>query len=320
MTAILSNLILAQGSWMPIKGSSVAEVFDCVFNSVLGVALFLFVFLVGVMVLFVLRYRRKSDGVPEASRHDSSILQIIWTAILLILVAVIFFIGLRAYLDMETPPRNTYDIEVVGQKWYWEFTYPNGHTDPVLHVPLNFPVRLILNSEDVHHSFHVPALRMTKDAILGLSTETWFTATQPGVYPAFCSEYCGTDHSNMTTALVVHEAGGFADWMNGVADPYAGMTPAEAGQKVFTDRGCLACHSVDGVKLVGPSFKGIFGVTEKMRDGSEIQVDENYLKESIEDPLAKVVEGFEPTMPPYKGIITDAELDFIVEFIKSLAE
>jgi len=320
MMSILTHPLLAQGSVLPAGASSTAGTETGVFHVVLWIALFLLVFVTGLLLLFVFRFRERPGQEPEAEAEGGGFLTILLGAALVVLVGVIFFAGLRAYLDKEIPPRTAYDIQVEGRNWYWLFTYPNGHSDPVLHVPVGEPVRLILHSEDVHHSFHVPAFRMTRDLIPGHSNETWFMATRTGVFPAYCSEYCGTGHSEMTTAVVVHEPGDYTAWISSVGDPYAGLSPVEAGEKVYKNNGCMACHSVDGIKLVGPSFKGIFGVVEKMRDGTEILVDEDYLKESIEDPLAKVVDGFEPIMPPYKGTITDTELDYFIEFVKSLAE
>ncbi len=320
MMATLSNPFLALNLGVVLWGAGATGAQRGVFQFILTAGIFLFTLVTGLTLLFVQAYRSKKDGNGESVTSSSPLLQVLWTGILVIFVGSIFFFGLRGFLEKEISPRNTYDIEVVGRNWYWEFIYPNGYSGPALHVPVNEAVRLLYRSEDVNHSFHIPAFHSTKAILPGRSTESWFTATQSGVYPAYCSEFCGTGHSNMITAVVVHDPGEFEKWMGSVGDPYADMPPAEAGKKIIADKGCIACHSVDGLRLVGPSFKGIYGTQELMSDGSVIQVDESYLKESIEDPLAMVVDGFEPTMPPYKGTITDAELDFIVEFIKSLAE
>jgi len=320
MKGILNNPILAEGFWMPVRGSSVAAEVDWLFQFILWVSLFFFVIVVGLMVVFVLRYRRRPGVEPEESPSHNTKLEIAWSVIPIILVMVMFYAGFKTYLGMETPPRGAYEVKVVGQKWQWSFAYDNGYTDPVLHVPVDEPIILLMRSEDVIHSFFVPAFRVKKDVVPGRYTKAWFTATEPGVYPVYCAEYCGTGHSDMTTAVVVHEPGGFEEWMNAAANLYADLPPAEAGKMLYAAKGCTACHSLDGSKLVGPSFKGAFGKTETMKSGERIVVDENYLRESIYQPQAKVLEGYEPVMPTYQGTINEEELGYMIEFIKSLAE
>ncbi|MBC8367669.1 cytochrome c oxidase subunit II [bacterium] len=320
MKGILSNPLLAQGFWMPVKGSSMAGEVDWIFQFILWVALFFFVLVVGIMAVFVMRYRRRPGVEPEESPSHNTKLEIVWSVIPIILVMIMFYAGFKTYLGMETPPRSSHEVQVVGQKWQWTFIYPNGYSDPVLHLPIDEPVQLLMRSDDVIHSFFVPAFRVKKDVVPGRFTKAWFEPNLAGVFPVYCAEYCGTGHSDMTTAVVVHEPGGFEEWMATAANLYADLPPAEAGKMLYAAKGCTACHSIDGTKMVGPSFKSVFGKTETMKSGENITVDENYLRESIYNPQVKVLEGYEPVMPTYQGTINDEELGYIIEFIKSLAE
>lgn len=321
MTGFLCNLLFAQGGfWMPQKGSSTAGDVDWLFQFILWVAVFFFVLVVGLMTVFVLRYRRRPGTGPEESPSHNTKLEIAWSVVPIILVMVMFYAGFKTYLGMETPPRGAYEIKVIAQKWQWSFQYPNGYTDPLLHVPVDEPVTLLMSSQDVIHSLFVPAFRLKKDVVPGRYTRAWFTATKAGVHPLYCAEYCGTGHSDMTTAVIVHEPGGFEEWLTSAANLYADMPPAEAGEMLYASKGCTACHSVDGTKMVGPTLKGSYGRTETLRDGSHVTVDENYLRESIYDPQAKVLEGYEPVMPTYQGTVSEEELGYLIEFIKSLSE
>lgn len=317
---ILSNLFLAQSSLLPALGSVAVGDVNLIFQFILWVALFFFVMIVGLLVVFILRYRYREGVEPAAVTSGDARFGYMWILIPGVLLMIIFYLGLKIHLSSEMPPRGAYEVRVIGQNWNWNFTYENGYSDSTLHVPVDRPVKLLMRSEDVIYSLFVPTLRLKKDLIPGRETETWFMATESGVHPVYCAERCGVGHADMVTTLVVHEPGGFDEWMRIAANLYADMEPAEAGQLIYATKGCTACHSVDGSRLVGPSFKGVFGRSEALRDGSVIRADESYLRESILDPTAKVVEGFEPTMPPYKGLLTDDELGYLVEFIKSLAE
>ncbi|MFQ6049131.1 MAG: c-type cytochrome, partial [Phycisphaerae bacterium] len=234
---------------------------------------------------------------------------------------------------------------VYAEQWRWEFTYPNGHADPELHVPLDRAVRLVMHtrSQDVIHSLYIPAFRLKQDIVPGRYTYAWFRATRPGQYPLVCAEYCGTGHSQMVTRVVVHEPGGYERWL-ALADPlkrlsaaqyaayladpqefiranpeFAGLEPpASIGARVYRKKGCRTCHSVDGSAGVGPSFRGLFGRAVVLADGSRVSADENYLRRSILAPGAQVVAGFDAVMPPYQGRISDRQINALIEYIKSL--
>lgn len=312
----------AQGSgptfWMPVQGSAEAGQVDSVFYLILWIALFFFALIVGLMILFIFRYRRRPGHDAEPSPTHNHALELAWTLIPSALVVVIFVFGFRKFLDMSTPPANAYEILVTGQKWKWLFTYPSGYVDENLHVPVDTPIQLVITSEDVIHSLFVPDFRVKKDAVPGRYTKTWFRATLPGEHDLFCAEYCGTSHSDMLAKVVVHAPGEFEKWLADVSDFLDRMPPADAGAKLFGSRGCRQCHSVDGAAGIGPTLKGVFGHAQLLRDGSTVTVDENYVRESILEPQAKIAAGYEPVMPTYKGRLSDREITAIIEYIKSL--
>lgn len=314
--------VLAQtdGSfWMPPSASSTSGEVDYLFYLIFYISLFFFVLIVALMVLFIVRYRYR-PGVPAAktSTHSTA-LELTWSGIPLALVVIIFFIGFRGYMRMQVPEANAYDVHVFAQKWKWLFQYPNGHMDEDLHVPVNTPVKLTMESADVIHSFYVPAFRLKRDVVPGRYSQTWFRATQPGTYTLYCAEYCGKGHSDMLAHVIVHPPGEFEAWQKDAADLFKRLTPVQVGERLVKLR-CSSCHTVDGRAGTGPSFKNIFGEPQKLRDGSTVTVDENYIRESILSPGAKIVAGYENLMPTFKGMLSDRELSAIIDYIRSLRE
>ena len=204
--------------WLPVQASDGAAGVDRLFYLIFGLSLFFFALIVILMVVFVVRYRCRDGREPEPSPHHNTALELTWTGIPLLLVIVIFAWGFKVYLDMRTPPANSYEVQVTGQKWKWLFTYPTGHVDENLHVPIDQPVRLTMTSEDVIHSFFVPAFRIKQDVVPGRYSKVWFRATRTGEFQVYCAEYCGTSHSDMLAKVIVHEPGGFEKWMNEVGD------------------------------------------------------------------------------------------------------
>jgi cytochrome c oxidase subunit 2 len=308
--------------WLPPPVSTTAAGVDRVFYFIFWIAAFFFALIVVLMILFVIRYRRrtpKGESTEDAPSHNTP-LELTWSIIPLLIVFGIFYIGFKGFLDMSVAPANAYEVQVTGQKWKWLFTYPNGHVDENLHVPVDTPVQLVMTSEDVIHSFFVPDFRLKKDVVPGRYSKAWFEAKEPGTYQIFCAEYCGTSHSDMLASVIVHEAGGFEKWLAEAADFLATLPPAEAGERLYNQRGCAQCHSIDGKSGIGPTLKGLFGKKEVMKDGTQLVADENYIRESILEPQAKLVAGYEPVMPTYQGRLRDDEITVIIAFIKSLDE
>jgi len=304
--------------WMPPRASSIAYEVDWLFYFILIIAVFFFLLIVVLMVIFTLRYRAQEGAGPVGGQNHNTALEITWSVIPVILVAIIFYLGFKSFITMTVAPSNSYEILVTAQKWKWLFTYPNGYTSDDLHVPLEVPVELVMSSEDVIHSFYVPAFRVKRDVVPGRYNKLWFRATQKGQFIIFCAEYCGTGHSDMMSLVVVHDPKEFASWLEDAAATFARKSPAEAGAELYKTRGCTSCHSLDGSRGKGPTFKNLFGSTQPLADGTEVKVDENYVRESIMEPLSKLAAGYEPIMPTYKGRLKDREITSIIEFLKTL--
>jgi cytochrome c oxidase subunit 2 len=306
---------------MPDDVSNYGGEVDGLFYFIYWVCVLMFVLILGWMVLFVVRYRKRDGYVAnKPAPHHSTTLELTWSIIPSIVVMGIFYFGFKGFLDMATPPKHAYEIQVIAKKWNWSFVYPNGHVDGELHVPVDTPVRLVLQSDDVIHSMFIPAFRIKKDAVPGRYTKTWFTATKQGQYNLFCAEYCGQQHSVMRTHVVVHNAGEFEGWLTDASNFLKKMAPAAAGEKIYNSRGCAQCHTTDGNRSTGPSFKDLFGREETFKDGSKLIVDEQYIHESVLEPSAKVVASFENVMPTYKGQLKDSEITALIMFFKSISK
>ncbi len=320
----LSRLaLLAQSDggsfWLPPPESVSAWAVDNVFYYILYLSYFFFALILAVMVLFVVRYRRRPGVEAVKTATHSTTLEAVWSLIPLALVIVMFYVGFVGYVELRSPPEQAYEILVSARKWSWQFTYPDGTMATDLHVPVGEPVRLVMSSEDVIHSLSVPAFRVKMDVVPGRYTRTWFQAKQPGKFDLYCTEYCGTGHSDMLASVVVHEREAFDAWLAKAGDILGNSaTPVEAGEKLFRLHGCGSCHSTDGMPRIGPTLKGIFGETHRFVDGSSVVVDETYVRQSVLEPGAKVREGHKNQMPTYKGRISDAEITALIQYLKSL--
>ncbi len=306
--------------WMPPEASAVAVKTDATFYFIYGVSAFFFVLVIALMVYFALRYRQRRAGQSaETQNSHNTALELTWTSIPLLLVVVMFVMGFRGFIDAVTPERNALDIRVLGQKWVWAFTYPNGHVDSELHLPVNTPVKLTLESADVIHSFWIPAFREKRDAVPGRYNTLAVRPTQPGEYLALCTEFCGTKHSEMLARVVVHAPGEYEKWLAEASDLFKTRSPAEVGAYLFKSR-CTGCHTVDGSANVGPTLKGIYEQDVPLSDGRTVKADDNYIRESIVDPRAKIVKGFEPVMPTFRGQLKDREIDALIDYIKEVSQ
>lgn len=314
------NKWIDEGSfWLPGEYSTLAGGTDWVFNFIMWISIVFFVFIVALMLFFMIRYHANGQkDAAEGPTHNTP-LEIFWTIVPLVIVLFIFYYGFRGYIDMRTPPAKAYEVQVTGRKWSWQFTYPGGVTSADLHVPVNKPVRLVMTSTDVIHSFYVPAFRIKMDVVPGRYTTTWFEATDAGSFKLQCAEYCGTLHSGMLADVVVHTADEFNAWIEQQAAPAEGLSPVALGEKLFKQKGCNACHNLTGEPGVGPSWEGIFGKAHTLASGATVEVDENYLRESIVDPQAKIVAGYPPVMPTYQGQLSDQEIGAIIALIKDVS-
>jgi cytochrome c oxidase subunit 2 len=321
----------------PESASTVSGQVDAVFLWMTGVSLF-FTALIFVLVLgFAIRYRRRSPGERPAAIHGHTGLEVVWTAVPLVITMVTFVWGTRVYFNMVRPPKEVMDVYVVGKQWMWKFQHPDGRREiNELHVPVGRAVRLTMASEDVIHSFFVPAFRIKMDVVPGTYRTTWFQATKAGVYHLFCAEYCGTKHSGMIGRVVALDAEDYEAWLGGGGEE----SLAESGAKAFDRLGCVTCHrpaagrpgsgAPDGGRAAvaggtavpgrGPRLEGVFGSRVRLRDGRTVVADETYLRRSILEPNDQLVAGYDPLMPTFKGQITEETVLQLVAYIKSLSD
>ncbi|MBC8479501.1 MAG: cytochrome c oxidase subunit II [FCB group bacterium] len=305
---------------LPLPGSTFAPEVDALFYFIFYTALVLFVLVITVMIYFGIKYRQKSKETPLTSGVDKNhLLEFTWTIIPTILVVIVFFWGFNTYMTMNVVPKDALEIKVTGQKWFWSFDYPEGFNSVhELTVPVNKPVKLVMSSKDVIHSFFVPDFRVKMDVLPNRYTITWFEANKLGQHHLFCAEYCGKGHSEMLGSVNVVTEEDYALWLEKSQTVDESIPLEELGEMLYTKKACVTCHTLDGSILVGPSLLGIFGSVVYHTDGSQVVADENYLRKSILNPQADVVVGFDPVMPTFQGILRDREIDGLVAYIKTL--
>ncbi|HVG59760.1 MAG TPA: cytochrome c oxidase subunit II [Hyalangium sp.] len=329
MSELLRHLL-----FLPRAGSTLADRVD-------GIHFFIIIitFIVAVCIgltgfVFLVRFRRQ-----QAFAMTPHVQAPMWLEGLFIGVPLSFFLlwgvmGFRDFVWAKNPPAGALDVYVTGKQWMWKFAYPDGiGSVGELYVPMNKPVRVLITSRDVVHSFYVPEFRLKQDALPGRYTEMWFQVKRPGRYQVLCAEYCGLDHSHMRAEVVALEPGDFEAWrarQKSLPEPGPGEEPlvvsgadapgplAELGRAVATRKGCFQCHTVDGTPHIGPTWLGLYQREESLQSGERIRADVAYLTESMMDPAAKVVAGFNPVMPNFQGRLSPQEVAAIVEFIKSL--
>lgn len=311
------------GLGMPPQVSTFAADVDGLYEFTFWVSVFFFVLITGLLIFSLIKWRRKTEDQPAAGNETHNTpLEVVWTVIPLIIVMIIFAWGWRGSLDMTVAPPDALTYQVRARKWSWSITHPN-HTEPMnntIYVPKGRPVKFITSSEDVLHSLYFPAMRAKRDVLPGRLQMVWFQAEHTGIFPFFCTEYCGDRHSMMIGEVHVVEAEEFDAGVREKRyepqiDPNA--TADVKGKALYTAKGCFACHSVDGSKLVGPSFKGLWGREEEMTDGQKVLVDEAYFIESVMKPTAKTVKGYVTgSMPPQQ--VTEDQTKLIMEYVKTL--
>ncbi len=304
---------------------------DAIYFFLLGVSLFFSVAIFAAVIYLSIKYHRRA-GDEHAPRlvNDNLYLEITWTVIPLALTMVMFAWGASVYFSMSRPPDNSLEIFVVGRQWMWKFQHPDGQREiNELHVPLGQPVKLVIASEDVIHSFYVPVFRVKQDAVPGRYTSVWFEATKTGRFHMFCAEYCGTQHSGMIGRIVVLEPVQYAAWLSGEISaagtavaatlPRAEGSLADRGRRLFDQLGCVACHLPDR-QGIGPVLTGVFGTQVRLQDGRTTLADESYVRESILQPQAKITAGFQTLMPSFQGRLNEEELMQLIAYIKSLGK
>ncbi|PKP47535.1 MAG: cytochrome c oxidase subunit II [Bacteroidetes bacterium HGW-Bacteroidetes-11] len=298
---------------------------DTAFVVIIGISVIFLVGITAIMLWFIYRYSKKRN--PVATQiHGSNTLEVVWTIIPTILVLVMFFYGWAGYSPMRNAPKDAMKIRATARMWSWMFEYENGIKTDTLYVPLDKAVALDLISVDVIHSLYIPAFRVKEDMVPGKTNKMWFIAQKEGKYELFCTEYCGLSHSYMFTEVKVLPQKEFDAWYARMSDTTlqaeAAKTPGVKGKQLVQMNGCIACHSVDGSKLIGPSFKGIYGQTHSVITNDkerEVVVDDEYIKRAIYEPNDDVVKGYtKGMMISYKEQLSEAEIAEIIEYLKTL--
>lgn len=343
--------------FLPEQASTVAKDVDSLHYVIITTTMVVATLIFSVAAYFLIRYRRRSETDVTPKVQGTLGWEVLFVGLPLTVFLVWFFIGYHDFIRMQTPPPDAMDVYVVGKQWMWKFTYPEGpNSIGVLRVPVGKPVRLLLTSRDVIHSFYVPAFRIKQDAIPGAYTQTWFQVVKPGTYRVMCAEYCGLKHSEMWGQVVALSEADYEAWMTqqrqglvarrdatpSAPEQLSPQIPArqaatydaqqphgelmyaergtlpEKGERIAAEKGCLKCHTVDGTAHIGPTFVDLYMRRERLTSGETVVADEAYLTESMMKPLAKVVAGFEPVMPSFHGQLEAAEVAALLEYIKTL--
>jgi cytochrome c oxidase subunit 2 len=306
-------------SWIPLvpdSASTLSWKVDAIYFYLSGITLFFTLLISGVLIFFVIRYRRRSPYEIPRPIAGSHKLETLWTVIPFVISMTIFGWAASVYFQQFHPPDNAVEVYVVGKQWMWKIQHSTGQREiNELHVPVGRKIKLIMTTEDVIHDFFVPAFRMKADVVPGKYTTQWFEATKTGTFHLFCAEYCGMNHSGMIGSVIVMEPREFDNWLSGNANS---ASPAAAGQQLFQTLGCVSCHGANGEGGRGPTLAGLVGRKTTLVGGQEIVADEAYIRESILNPQAKLVEGFGPIMPTFQGQVSEDQLLQLLAFIKSL--
>ena len=288
---------------------------DALYFFLVAVSAFFVVLIAALVVFFGIRYRRRAKDEIGGKVVPSMALELAWTIIPMGLGLVMFVWGANLYFNQAQPPGETLDIYLVGKQWMWKFQHMDGRREiGELHVPAGRAVRVTGTSEDVIHSFYIPAFRIKADMVPGRYRTVWFDATTPGTYHLFCTQYCGTRHSEMRGEVIVMAPDDYQAWLSGGA-PNVPL-PAQ-GQKAFQDLACATCHRSDGQGR-GPALEGVFGSAVRLDNGQSVVADEAYIRESILSPTAKIVAGYQPIMPTFQGLVSEEQLLTLLEYLKSI--
>ena len=308
----------AEAAWLPVPATNLAEQIDQLIYFLVQISVVASVLVIGGFVYFSIRFRRKSekDKTPVITHHY--LLEFLWSFIPFVIFMFVFGWGWLLYDKMRDHPEGALEIHVYGQMWNWDFVYKNGRkSSRVLTVPVDKPVKLIMSSRDVIHSFFIPSFRIKQDVLPGSYTALSFTANKKGKFPVFCAEFCGAGHSSMLATVHVM---GLEEWEQWLAtDPYKGMSMSQIGESVF-QKSCIVCHAATTEKGIGPGLAGLFGAEREFEKADGLTADENYIRESILNPSARIVKGFGNLMTPFAGLLKEEEMTGLIEYIKSLTK
>lgn len=308
--------LLAQLQLFPEAASAQAPQIDALYWFITIISAVMTLLIFAAIVYFAWKYNRRVHPHPTQI-EGSNTLEITWSVIPFLVMLAMFAWGAQLFFAAQTPPKDAMEIFVTGKQWMWKIQYPDGNREiNEMHVPVNQPVKLTMASEDVIHSFGIPAFRVRHDVVPGRYNSLWFTATKPGRYRFYCTEYCGNLHANMNGWVDVMEQRAYANWVSGGGSQ---GTLAEQGEKLFQQFGCSTCHLLDQQGRC-PMLRGLYNKPVQLSDGRTVLADDAYLRESILDPNAKIVAGFQPNvMPIFKGQVTEENVIQLIGYIKSLS-
>ena len=314
---MMHKFLLGMSMLLPEQASSYAADVDNLYLFLVGLTIFFTVLICAAIIYFFVKFRRKVGDPIPAHIEGSVVLESIWSIIPFIICLFIFAWGVKIYLEQYTIPNDAADIYVVGKQWMWKFQHPEGQREiNEVHIPIGRKVRFVCASEDVIHSFYVPAFRMKEDVVPGPSrySTVWCEPTMTGTFHIFCAEYCGTSHSAMIGTVTVMSDGDYQAWLSGGA---AQGSMADRGASLFQQFGCITCHKSDATGQC-PKLEGKYGVEEMLEGGGKATVDDGYIRESILSPMAKVVLGFKPVMPSFQGQVSEEQIQQLIAYIKSI--
>lgn len=305
----------------PPRASTFAERYDLLFGAITALTIFFTVIVLTFVVIFAVRYRVGSSANRDRPQNENMKIEIAWSLPPLLLGIAIFAWGANDFVWYKTPPKDAMEIFVIGKQWMWHIQQPNGvRENNEIHVPIGKPVKLTMISQDVLHAMYIPAFRVQYHVVPGRYTSLWFQATQEGRFPMFCAQHCGTQHSEMGGYVYVMSQKDYATWLaRGGSNPQpGGETIESSGKELFTQLRCDSCHGAADTEL-GPSLNGLTTRTRKLNTGMTVQVDDEYLRESIVDPGAKIVSGYINTMPQdYKNQLNEEQIRSLIQYMKSL--
>jgi len=300
----------------PEKATALAGQVDALYFTFLGISAFFSLLIAVLVVYFAIRYRRRSEHEIGQSEKTSMWLEVTWSIIPLVILLVMFTWGAKVYVTAYRPPADAVEYYVTGKQWMWKFQHPEGQREiNNLHVPIGQPIKLVMTSEDVIHSFFVPAFRVKADVLPGRYTTVWFQAEKTGTFTLFCAEYCGAEHSLMMGSVTAMDPGDYERWLAGLE---RGPSVIATGEELFRVKACSTCHRPDSA-VQAPILTGIFGKEIELESGRTVTADADYLRESILNPIAKIVKGYQPLMPTYQGQLTEEEILQLISYIKSLS-
>jgi len=307
-----------QTSWVPFvppSASTLSGKVDALYFYLSGVTIFFTLLISGILIFFVIKYRRRNPYEIPRPVAGSLKLETLWSVIPFIIAMTMFAWGAQIFFEQSRPPSNAVEVYVIGKQWMWKIQHSTGQREiNELHVPVGRKIKLVMGTEDVIHDFFIPAFRIKADVVPGRYTTLWFEATKAGRYHLFCAEYCGMNHSGMIGSIVAMEPKDFDDWLSGSSSQ---QSPAVAGQQIYETLGCVSCHGPKGEGGRGPALAGLFGKQVFLTNGQSVKADEGYIRESILNPQAKLVAGFGNIMPTFQGQVSEDQLIQILAFIKS---